>query len=43
LRCVCRAAEAMTDLRRAAGAVPAVYPWLASIAAAGRVATAAVG
>ncbi|HZN73973.1 MAG TPA: hypothetical protein VFC00_20080 [Micromonosporaceae bacterium] len=38
LRCVCRAAEALRDLRRAAGTVPAEYPWLAAIAAAGQVA-----
>jgi hypothetical protein len=34
LRCLCRAAEALADLRFAAGKVPAEYPWRASIIAA---------
>ena len=38
LRCLCRAAEALADLRRASGAVPTDYPWLAAIRAAGRLA-----
>lgn len=41
LRCVCRTAEALTDLRRAAGKVPAEYPWPAPVKAAGLYAEAA--
>ncbi|WP_117212338.1 hypothetical protein [Allorhizocola rhizosphaerae] len=38
LRCLCLAERALADLRRAAGSVPAEYPWLATIKAAGRLA-----
>jgi hypothetical protein len=34
LRCLCRAAEAVADLRRAAGTVPLEFPWLAPLKAA---------
>ena len=43
LRCVCRAAEALADLRGASGAVPTEYPWLAPIKAAGQLAGSAAG
>ncbi|GHJ48953.1 hypothetical protein Cs7R123_62950 [Catellatospora sp. TT07R-123] len=41
LRCLCRAAEALADLRRAAGKVPADYPWPAPVKAAGLLAASA--
>jgi hypothetical protein len=43
LRCVCRAAEALAELRGATGVVPADYPWLAPIKAAGRLAGSVAG
>lgn len=43
LRCLCRAAEALAELRRATGVVPAEFPWLAPIQAAGEFAESMIG